>query len=157
MIHGQNTKVVNVSPPVAIIDNASAVTTVIDTLGWDYCQVFCFYGVTDIATVALKMQESEGTTNATTLDGNAADITGLVFGTSTNIAGSTSALPASTADNNVYRFDIDLKNRKRYLDLVATLGDGAAGTFFTACAILSRGGIAPTTAAQSGCGDILRV
>ena len=156
MISSQATKYVNVSPPVAIIDNAAAVTTVVDTLGYDYCTFVCIYGATDIATVALKIQESNGTSSATALDGSAADVTGLVSGTSTNIAGSTSSLPSSSADNTLYVFEIDLKARKRYLDLVATLGDGSAGTYFSAIAILSRAEQPGTTAASRGAAEILR-
>ncbi len=60
------------------------------------------------------------------------DVTGLVYGTSAGIAGTTSALPTATDDNKCFKFEIDLRGRKRYLDLVATCGDGATGTFATA-------------------------
>jgi hypothetical protein len=156
VIHNQCQKVVNVLPPVAIVDNASWTTNVIDTLGWDYCTIYFCLGANDIAIAALKVQEADAAASATALT-NGADVTGLVFGTSTNIAGSTSALPADDEDGNVFAFDIDLKGRKRYLDLVATNGDGTAGGFASAFAVLSRGEQAPVTAAQRGCVEILRV
>jgi len=84
-------------------------------------------------------------------------VTGLVFGTSTNTDGSTSTLPSATDDNKFFCFDIDLKARERFLEIVATAGNGAAGTFLTAWAVLSRGGEAPMTATQRGCSQILRV
>ena len=102
---------------------------------------------------ALKMQESD------TSGSGHADITGLVYGTSSNIAGSTSALPSATDDNKTFLFEIDLKGRKRYLDLVATAGDGAAGTFMAAVAVLGRAeDLTDTAAGRLGsAGDILRV
>jgi uncharacterized protein involved in type VI secretion and phage assembly len=148
----QNTKLVSVTPPAAIIDNASATTTAVDTLGYTYARFVVYLGATDIAMDALKVQESD----ASDMTG-AADVTGLVFGTSANIAGSTSSLPSATDDNKFFVFEIDLRGRKRYLDLVATIGNGAAGTYFTAFAELSGATNAPRTAAERGCGDILRV
>lgn len=147
----QETKFVSVTPPAAIIDNASATTAEVDTKGWDYAQYYVYIGATDIAMTALAVTESD------TSGSGHANITGLVTGTSTNIAGSTSALPSATDDNTVRRFDIDLRGRKRYLDLTATCGDGTAGTYLAAWCILSRGAKAPVTATECGCGDILRV
>lgn len=150
MIHAQHTKLVSITPPAAKVDNGSYTTASIDTNGWDYCKVTVYLGDTDIAMTALKMQESD-------TDGSYADITGLVFGTSANIAGSTSTLPSATDDNKFFVFDIDLRGRKRYLDLVATAGDGATGTYLTAWAELSRGKNGPVTAAERGASQILRL
>ena len=147
----QNTKLVSITPPAAIVDNASYTTASIDTQGFDYMQVVVYLGATDIAMTALKLQESD------TDGGSYADVTGLVFGTSSNIAGSTSTLPSATDDNKFFVFDVDLRGRKRYFDLVATAGDGTAGTFLTAFAILSRGKDQPVTAAERGASQILRV
>lgn len=155
MIHSQAVKVVNVTPPAAILDNASAATTVIDCKGFDYCTIYVSLGATDIAMAALKVQESD-TLSGADLE-NGADVTGLVYGTSTDIAGSTSALPTAGNDDKVFAFDIDLRARKRYLDLVATAGDGSAGTYVAALAVLWRAEQTPTTAAQRGCQNILRV
>jgi hypothetical protein len=146
----QNTKLVSITPPAAIVDNASYTTASIDTQGWDYLQVVVYLGATDIAMTALKLQEND-------TDGSYSDVTGLVFGTSANIAGSTSTLPSATDDNKFFVFDVDLRGRKRYFDLVATAGDGTAGTFLTAFAILSRGKDQPVTAAERGASQILRV
>jgi hypothetical protein len=151
MIHGQLHKVVNLTPPAAIVDNASYTVAELDTLDWDYCQIYVILGATDIAMTALAVTESD------TSGSGHANVTGLVFGTSTNLAGSTSALPTATDDNDVFRFDIDLRKRKRYLDVTATAGNGTAGTFACIIAILSRGRIGPETAAEGGCNQILRV
>lgn len=151
MINAQNTRWVSVTPPAAIVDNASLTTSEIDTAGYDYCEVYVYLGATDIAMTALKMQESD------TSGSGFADVTGLVYGTSAGIAGTTSALPTATDDNKCFKFEIDLRGRKRYLDLVATCGDGAAGTYATAFALLSRAKDTPVTATERNFGNILRV
>jgi hypothetical protein len=156
VIHLQNAKFVGVTPPAAIIDNAAATTNVIDTLGFDHCRIYVYLGALDIAAVTLKVQEADAKSSATALT-SGADVTGLTYGTSTNLAGSVSALPSATDDNTVYVFDIDLRARKRYLDVSLTLGDGAAGSYVTVFAILSRPEQAPTTAAGQGCADVLAV
>ncbi len=146
----QNTKIVGITPPAAIVDNAAVTTASIDTKGWGYMTVYVYLGASDIAVSALKLQESD-------TDGSYADVTGLVFGTSTNIDGSTSAVPSSTDDNKFFAFDVNLVGRKRYFDLVLTGGDGSSGAYFTAWAILSRPKDSPVTAAERGCDEILRV
>jgi hypothetical protein len=73
-----------------------------------------------------------------------------VFGTSLNDTGATSAVPSATDDNKVYVVEVDCKDVERYLDLVATAGDGAAGTYLSAIAILSRGVINTATASEAG-------
>lgn len=150
MIAAQQAKWFAITPPGAIIDNASATTASIDTLGYDYLEVICFFGAMDIAATALKLQSSD-------TDGSYADVTGLIWGTSANIAGSTSTLPSATDDNKFFLFQVDLRGQKRYFDLVATLGDGAAGTYFTAFARLSRAKDGPITASDMGAAEVLRI
>lgn len=156
MFHGMHNKFVPVTHPAAIADNTTVASNVIDCLGYDFCEIFVYKGATDIADVACKVTESDTKSNTTALT-SGADVTGLVFGTSTNIAGSTSALPSSTADNTCHKFEIDLRGRKRYLLPVVTHGDGTAGGFSTIFAILSKAEVVPTTAADRGYADILRV
>lgn len=146
----ENVKVVNTVPPGAIVDNASWTSTAIDTLGFSQALLLWILGALDIAMVALKVQECE------TSGGSYTDVPGCVFGTSTNVAGSTSALPSATADNNVYGFNLDLRGRKRYLKIVATGGDGAAGSYGCGLAILSHPETSLDTAALRGLGDALR-
>ena len=135
----QNIKYVAVTPPAAIIDNASATTAEIDTLGFDYLTVVAHLGATDIAMTALAVTESD-----TTGSGHA-NVTGLVYGTSTDIDGNTSALPSADDDNKFFVFQIDLRGRKRYIDVTATCGDGAAGTYLTIIGMLSRADDTPVT------------
>ena len=148
----QQDKWVSVTPPAAIVDNASLSTATIDTAGFAYLRVFLYLGAMDIAMTALKLQESDDSGMS-----GAVDITGLVYGTSNGISGSASALPTATDDNKCFTFEVDLRGRKRYIDLVATCGDGAAGTYATAFALLSRAGDVPVSASERGFGNILRV
>lgn len=151
MIHSQNVKVVAITPPEAIRNNSSWVTLEVDSSDFDYAQFYCLVGSTDIALTALKVQEFPASGGA-----GAADVPGLIFGTSTNTDGSLSTLPSATDDNKIFAFDVDLRGRKRYLDLVATIGSGATGGFLVAWAVLSRGLITPMTAAQRGIAQVLR-
>jgi hypothetical protein len=139
--------IVVVTPPAAILDNASATTSVIDTLGFNYCTIYVLLGATDIAMAALKVQESDAAASGTALT-SGADISGLDY---------SAALPDASADNTIRAFDIDLRGRKRYLDVVATAGDGSAGTYITIWAELSRGEEVPVTAAQRGLAAVLAV
>lgn len=147
----QQTKWLNLCPPAAIVDNSSLAVTEIDTVGWDYLQVVVFLGATDIAMSALAVTESD-----TTGTGHA-NVTGLIYGTSTDIDGSTSSLPAATSDNGIFMFEIDLRGRKRYLDLTATIGDGTAGGYATVVGVLSRGENPPVTKTGRGLTGCLRV
>lgn len=110
-----------------VLDAATATSYVIDTAGLDYVNIDVVVGATDIALTALKVQESDTKTDATTLS-SPADITGLVYGTSAlPETGATSALPTATDDNKVFSFEINTQGRKRYLQLVATAGNGTTG------------------------------
>lgn len=147
----QQTKFVSITPPAAISDNATLTTAEIDTLGYDYMTVIVYLGATDIAMAALAVTESD------TSGSGHANVTGLVWGTSTNIDGSTSALPAATDDNTFQIAEIDLRGRKRYIDVTATTGNGTNGTYITIMGILYRAKDIPVTATERGANEILRV
>ncbi len=143
-------RTVSITPPAAIADNTTLTTAEIDTLGWSYLTIIVYLGATDIAMTALSVTHSD-----TAGSGHSA-ITGLVWGTSTNIDGSTSALPSATDDNLFQIAQIDLKGKRRYIDVTATIGDGAAGGFVTILGILSRPQVSPTTISEAGANEILR-
>lgn len=146
-----NEKIVLITPPAAIVDNAAFGTTTIDTYGFRHCSIYVILGALDIAVGALKVQESD----ASNMSG-ATDVPGTVVGTDTTDVGGASALPSATADNTVQKFEIDLRGRKRYLDLHLTGGDGTAGTYACVFALLKRGEQSPTTAAEKGCAQVMR-
>ncbi len=136
----QQAKYINVTPPAAIIDNASAATTAIDTLGYSHVAIIVSLGATDIALTALKLQESD-------TDGSYADVTGAIFGTSADPTGTATTLPAATDDNKLYAIFVNMSGRKRWLDLACTFGDGAAGGYVSVLAILTCGDEQPLNAA----------
>ena len=151
-----NRKIVNAIIPVAIVNNAAVSSLVVDTLGFAYAEFIIQLGATDIALTAFKVQEADAKTNSTTLT-SGADVTGLIFGTSANDTGSTSTLPSATDDNKVYKFEIDLRGRKRYLQVQVTVGNGSTGAFVAGVCELSRGANVPTTAADKGIAQLLRI
>lgn len=146
MQHLQADKFVGITPPAAIVDAAAFTTAAIDTLGFNELLILVYLGALDIAVAALKLQESEASNMA-----SATDITGTVGGTSYT-------LPIDTADNTFLAFHVKCGGqRKRYIDLVITGGDGTAGTFMSAVAILTKGTTTPTTDAQRGAGLVVNV
>lgn len=146
-----NYKLINVTPPAAIVDNAAFTTGAIDTKGFDHARIIVQLGAIDIAAVALKVQESDASGSGF------ADVTGLVFGTSTDIDGSTSALPSADDDNKLFTFDISLRGRKRYLDVSLTGGDGSAGTYASVLCELFHGEQCPVTKTARGVAGALAV
>jgi hypothetical protein len=149
-----NYKIVGITPPAAIVDNAAFATATLDTLGARFVEIFVYFGAMDIAATVLKVQESDDSGMS-----GAADIVGTRFGTDNQEggAGSISVLPTATDDNKFFKFEIDMRGRKRYLDLNLTGGDGSAGSFAAAFALLHDCEIEPTTAAQKGCAQVMRV
>ncbi len=136
-------KIVWITPPAAIIDNASATTASIDTKGFDRCDIYVGLGALDIAMTAFKVQQSD-------TDGSYADVTGGSFATGTLVDGTAATLPSATDDTKWYRIGGSLNGMKRFLDLVLTLGDGTLGTFVVAFAILSRAKESPNTMTERG-------
>lgn len=147
----QQTKYVTMIGPQAIKDDGSWTTTEVDTEGYDYATIVFHYGTSDIAMAALAITESDSTGSGHS------NVTGLVVGTSENTDGDTTSLPAADDDDGFVVFEIDLKARKRYLDMTATAGDGSSGSYASAMCILSRANVTPTTVSGRGCIEILRV
>jgi hypothetical protein len=143
MIESLKQKIVVVTPPAAIVDNAAVTTASIDTKGWDWCDIYVVVGATDIAVAVLKLREADD-------DSTYSDVTNGNFATGTLPSGSSASLPSATDDNHVFAFRKDCRKGKRYLDVSLTGGDGAAGAFFAVFALLSRGKEAPNTSAERG-------
>lgn len=146
-----NYKLVSVTPPAAIVDNAALTTAYVDTAGFDHARFILHLGAMDIAMTELKLTECD------TSGGSYTDVTGAVFGTSTDIDGSASTLPSATDDNKFFTIDVDLRGRKRYLDLSATCGDGSTGTYAEISCMLFRRDTMPITKTARGVGGALQV
>ena len=142
----QRLKIVPVTSPAAVVDNASFTTATIDTKGWDEALFVFQFGAMDIAMAALKLQESDdsGMSGAT-------DISGADFSVS-------GTLPSDSADDTLVAVHVKLGgSRKRYIDAVATGGNGSVGTYMSAFAVLGKGEVDPSTAAGRGFGQLLTV
>lgn len=134
-------------------DNGAFTAVAIDTLGYDYAEIACIFQNVPANFAALKITECE------TSGGSYTDVTGTVVGTAADIDGATSGLPAASGgDDTITVFQLDLRKRKRYLKVAATAGNGSGtATELTAVARLSRAKLAPTTGAEAGAAQILRV
>jgi hypothetical protein len=148
MQHLQAEKVVAITPPAVIVDNDVFVTAAVDTLGFSELLITVFFGAMDIAMAALKLRESDSSDMSSPADISGADLSVAANGT----------LPADDADNTFIQFHVKCGGqRKRYIDLVATGGNGSAGTYMTAFAFLAKGKNVPTSNAQRGAGQFISV
>lgn len=131
MIHLTETKFVEVIEPQSI--SASTATDVeIDTLGFDFCNVYVLCGAMHAAFGVCKLADGD------TTGGTFTDIAAGTLGDAAclNLAGSAVAL-AATDDNDVICFQVDMSARGRFLKLFTTTAAGGASVF-GAVAVLGR-------------------
>lgn len=144
MINTQNHKHVGIVFPQAIKDNTEFVgskgsTPVsVNAQEWDNLDIYVMFGAMDIKMATMKLWESDD-------DATYTAVTGGNFG-------SPDILPTATDDNHTFAWHVNLSNgsRKKYYQVELIPGDGAAGTFATAWAVLSRAKATPSTAAGRG-------
>ncbi len=133
----ESQKIVKSIPPGVIKDNAAFTSYVIDTAlagGADELVFKIALGSIDADLAVLKVQQSDGKSSDTALDGNAADLL--------DVLAEMSAAPGDSDDNKNIVVRIDLKGEhKRYMQLLATAGDGAAGTYLSAIAEFTNVGV----------------
>jgi hypothetical protein len=139
---------------------------VIDTQGYTYLEIVAnigasgtFIAATSTGQSPLCLWESDVASSATLLS-SALQVPGLAFGISLQPAAPTalypeqetfvtSTAPSSSISNSLFVMNVDLKGRKRFLQLVGTLGSTAsAGVQFDAVARLTRQDVAPHIPAQ---------
>ena len=134
MIHPQHYKFQQMIRPVDT--GAGTATDVeVDTKGYDYLTVIVQLGNVAANMSYLKLQESDSSGSGE------ADFTGSAW---TN--------PTSSDDNKLYVAFVDLRKRKRYISIVAT---GTGVTLISACGILSRAEVTPTSATERGAAEQL--
>jgi hypothetical protein len=139
MFNLQNCKFQNVTPPAAIVDNAPFATATVDTKGFRALLVLVSLGALDVNVAALRLQESD-----------AANMSGATDIPGTDFSQAPLSLPAATQDNGLIGIFVDLRGRKRYIDLSLTGGDGTTGTFASVVAVLERAEETPNTVAERG-------
>ena len=137
-------------------DNDTFTAVEIDTAGFSYVEIAAIFQNLPANVAALKIQEADALAGG---GGVYADVTGLIVGTSLQISGVASALPlANGGDDGITLVHIALRDRKRYLKLVATAGNGGGThTELTAVARLSRAEQVPINATGMGAAQVLRV
>jgi hypothetical protein len=151
MIFAQMTKVVNLTPPAAIVDNASLTVAELDTKGFDYAEIYLIMGATDIALSACILTESD------TAGSGHANIAASNFDGQTESDGTTAALPSATDDDGVFKWELNLTKRKRYLDATITVGDGTSGGYYAVIAVLSRAKETPSSISNRGLAGCIRI
>lgn len=144
MIHAQNTKEVILVAPQSIADGTStaSVTGSADCAGYDYAvvRVAMAPAATTESMTALKLSENDDAGTAWT------DITAFTGGTATG----NFTLPTATgtdATGEIYKFYVDLRKRKRYLQVTLHPDAVRVGA---AMLELYRAEQAPDTAAERG-------
>lgn len=130
---------------IGVADTATNATHqhTIDTLGFAHASVDVVFepvaaaGTNSAVAIALKLQESDTTSSYS-------DLTAFVGGGS---GGFTVPTPGNTNDTNVVRFDVDLRGKKRYLNVYAT---PQAASVVASNVRLSRGEDGPSDATTKG-------
>jgi hypothetical protein len=122
--------------------NGATASGIVDTLGFDWATIDVIAATADVVSnkpSVLKLQESDDT-NAT----NFADIAAFVGGTAFTIPNANTAATAVLQNN--YKFNVDCRTRKRYLQAVYS---PQTTQVVTVVANLGRGEQAPSTAAKA--------
>jgi hypothetical protein len=149
-------KAVNLAGVAATNSAATAIVGPIDTIGADWCTIDVLSTTQAASTQAgsptvLKLQEAD-VTAATSF----VDIVGTRGGsaTATNVDFVVGIGYTATTTATAYKFNVDCRARKRYLQLVAT---PAASQTFSVTANLGRNEQSPSTAAKAGVLNLIEV
>lgn len=106
---------VEASKTVAKVVDGASIAHAIDCKGYAHASIDVCYepvaaaGTASAVATVCKLQSSD-------TDGSYADLTGYVGGTDFTVP-----TPANTTDTVVVRFDVDLRGKKRYLNVASTL------------------------------------
>jgi len=149
MIGLQNCKVAALINPV-LKDNGAVTTAAVDCAGYDTALAIIQLGAVDIQLTALKLTESDNNSSYS-------DVSGADFNGSTTIDGSAASLPDANASNTIRLIQIDLRKRKRYLKLSATVGDGTTGAYISGALVLGNAEQSPSSSTECGAAAVLRV
>ncbi len=142
MIYPNTVKYTALVQPQARINNAAVTVAGVDRRGFDYANIEATIGANDIGFTVFKLQESDD--NSTWSDVPGGDYSAAA------------TLPGNTP-NVIYGWDVDLKARKRYLRIAATVGNGTSGLFLAVVAILGRAEQAPFNPATRNLAGLLTV
>lgn len=126
----QNCKVFPAIVPGAIKDDTAFTSLVLDKAdfaGADYLEFVGLLGSIDAEMALLKVMESDTKTNSTTLGGTPV------------LVKDATVKPGASDGSKPFVFGVNLRDsHERYLQIQATAGNGAAGTYLSVVAIASR-------------------
>jgi hypothetical protein len=129
------------SKTVAKVVDAGSIALSVDTKGFNHASIDVAYepvlaaGTASAIATVLRLESSD-------TNGSFANLSGFVGGTDFTIP-----TPANTSDTVVVRFDVDLKGRKRYLNVASTLTTSGG---CAAVVRLSKGEAGPVSASDKG-------
>jgi hypothetical protein len=135
MVSMQTVRYFSVTAPISVAGSVTtnSIDTVVNGIKYDYLTIVVSTGLLAVDMTALKLQSSD-------TDGSYQDLTGFVGAAS----GGDFVLPVAADDNKFVVFNVDLRGKKRFFDVVANTGATAGLIGITA--ILSRGKVAPNSA-----------
>ena len=140
MISAQHCKYASITAPVAV--DGTMTTAFVDTAGYSYATVILHQGVSAAAITTLTLGDCD-------TSGGSYD-TFVTYGTTADIEGATTIKPATSEAGKIFAIQVDLRGRKRYLDL-SVVNDGTdPGNVASAICILSRPEQKPVTVADHG-------
>lgn len=134
--------------PVSKTNGHTAAGELIDTNGFDFMTLDIILSAADVVSnvpSVLKLQEAD-TTDAS----NLADISEFKAGTGFTLA---TTMGTSTAVQNLYKFDVDLRGRKRYLKALVS---PVTTQVIAGVANLHMAEQAPVSAAAAGALNVVR-
>lgn len=139
---------------VSATNGETVTSSVIDTLGYDWATIDLIATTQAASTQAgspatLKLQE-----NDTTVTTSFADIVGARGGSATATNVDFLVGIGVTSGNNTYKFNVDLRGRKRYLSLVVS---PKTTQTFSAIVNLGRGEQSPVNASKAGVLSLIEI
>lgn len=149
-------KFVAITPPAADATGATLTTASLDTKGYDWVTIVAHFGVVGngAAVTTMKLTESDTDSSYGDIAVGSATKASFITADATPLSDGTAAVtPTGTAgagncDNGFYAWQVNMKGRKRYLDV--SIVCAAVSQFVTIFAILSRGSAMPNTMAERG-------
>ena len=127
--------------PISKTNGAAAVGEIIDTKGFDYCDISIVAGTADVVSntlSVLKIEEGDTTSSFATFAGAKQD---------TDYTVATNAYTSTANGQNVWSFGVDCRARKRYLRVTAT---PQTTMVIGGVASLFRGEKNPSNASEAG-------
>lgn len=133
----------------AVGTTASATQTVVSTAGMAIGDTLYYQTTNTTRTILSITNATTVVLNSTITPTNGENVTDMTLISASDYSVSPAVLPGSGDTNHLFAFSMDLLGRKRYIKILATVGNGTT-TFLSMAGILSRPEIFPSTLAMRG-------